>query len=231
MSPHALGQLTRERLPARILFTVKRGGPVRPDVLVADTGCGPAVVKDWAPRARLVRIVVGRVALRREQRAHRRLEGLACVPRLLGRLDASALVFEYRPGTRVSGSRPWLFHARFAESLSREVARIHGRGVVHLDLAHRGNVAADALGRPVVVDLGAAVCARPGSALGRWLLSGLALVDRRALRKWHSRLAGGPPGPPQRRRPWSRDPGSPQRPGSWGGGGVSEGGRGASRPT
>ena len=189
MSHHALGELTRERLPARTLFTIKRGGLLRPDVLVADTGAGPVVVKDWAPRSRPVRALLGRVALRREARAHRRLEGLACVPRLLGRLDARALVLEYRPGTRVSGRRPWIFDARFAESLAYQVARVHARGVVHLDLAHRSNVGADPAGEPVIFDLGAALCLRPRSALGRWLLRGFALADRRALRKWRRRLA------------------------------------------
>ena len=188
MSPHALGELTRARLPARILFTIKRGGLLRPDVLVADTGAGPVVVKDWAPRSRPVRTLLGPAALRREARAHRRLEGLACVPRLLGRLDARALVLEYRPATRISGARPWIFDAGFAESLAGQVARIHARGVVHLDLAHRGNVGADPAGEPVIFDLGAALCLRPRGALGRWLLLGLALADRRALRKWQRRL-------------------------------------------
>jgi len=192
VSRHALGELTRERLPARILFTIKRGAFLRPDVLVADSGAGPVVVKDWAQRSRPVRALLGPSALRREARAHRRLEGLACVPRLLGRLDAWALVLEYRPGTRVSGARPWIFDARFAEALAGEVARVHARGVVHLDLAHRSNIGAGPTGEPVIFDLGAALCLRNGSALGRWLLRGLALADRRALRKWRRRLGPDP---------------------------------------
>jgi hypothetical protein len=186
---HALEALTRERLPARILFTIKRGGRLRPDVLVADSGAGPVVVKDWAPRSRPVRALLAGAALRREARAHRRLEGLACVPRLLGRLDARALVLEYRPGTRVSGHRPWIFDARFAESLARAAGRVHARGVAHLDLSHRSNVGADLAGEPLIFDLGAALCLRPRSALARGLLRAFALVDLRALRKWRRRLA------------------------------------------
>jgi hypothetical protein len=188
VSPHALGQLTRERLPGRTLLVLKRGRRLRPDVLLAETGAGAAVVKDWAPRARWLRAALGRIALRREALAHRRLEGLACVPRLLGRLDAFALVLEYRPGTRISRGRPWLFDARFGRALTRTLAEIHGRGAVHLDLAHRGNVGADPAGRPVVFDLGAAVCFRPGGPAARWLLPALALADRRALRKWRRQL-------------------------------------------
>ena len=186
---HALGSLTRETLAARTLYRVASGRRLRPDVLVADRGDGPVVVKDWAPRSRAVRALLAPVALRREARAHGRLEGLACVPRLLGRLDAWAIVLEYRPGTRISHGRPWLFDAGFARALAACVAQIHARGVVHLDLAHRSNLGVDLQGRPLVFDFGAAACpGRPGP-LARALLHALALADLRALRKWRRRLA------------------------------------------
>jgi hypothetical protein len=120
-------------------------------------------------------------------------------------------VLEYRAGTRISRRRPWVFHAGFAAELARAVAEIHARGVIHLDLAHRGNVGADADGRPVVFDLGAALCLPPDRPIGRWLLRALALPDRRALRKWRRQLAKAQPGS------------------EWGA--ASGGGRGASRPT
>jgi hypothetical protein len=189
MSGHALGSLTRARLPARTLFAIKRGGWLRPDVLVAETGAGPVVVKDWSPRSRFVRATLGRAALRREARAHRRLEGVGCVPRLLGRLDATALVLEYRPGTRISRRRPWIYDAGFGRALAGAVAAIHARGVLHLDLAHRSNLGADPAGRPLVFDLGAALCLPAHGGLWRRLLPALALADRRALRKWRRRLA------------------------------------------
>jgi len=193
VSSHVLGDLTRERLPGRILFAIKRGGVLRPDVLLADGGGGPVVVKDWSPRPRWLRATLGRIALRREARAHRRLDGIACVPRLLGRLDSHALVLAYRAGTRISRRRPWIFHAGFAADLAAAVAEIHARGVVHLDLAHRGNVGADAAGRPAVFDLGSALCLRPAGRIRSWLLRGLVRVDRRALAKWRRRLAAEPP--------------------------------------
>ena len=54
------------------------------------------VVKDYEPRAPWVRRMLAPFLLRREVRAYRRLEGIAAVPRLLGRVDDLALVFEYR---------------------------------------------------------------------------------------------------------------------------------------
>jgi hypothetical protein len=193
VSGHALGELTRERLPECTLFAIRRGRSLRPDVLLVETGGGPAVVKDWGPRSRLARAVLAPLLLRREARAHRRLEGLACVPRLLGRLDARSLVFEYRPGTRIAPGRRWIFGPRFAADLADALAAVHARGVVHLDLAHRSNLGSDPAGRPLVFDLGAAVCARTDRPLGRWLLRALAAPDHRALRKWRRRLASGSP--------------------------------------
>ena len=214
MSAGGLGSLTRERLPARTLLWLKRGGRLRPDVILAESGAGPVVVKDWSRQPRLLRATLGRAALRRETRAHRRLAGLAAVPRLLGRLDPFALVLEYRAGARIGPGRPWLFDAGFAAALERALAPIHARGVIHLDLAHRSNVGADALGRPLVLDLGAALCL-PRGAAARALGAALVAVDRRALRKWRRRLAVA----------------APQAAGSGGSVGASEGARGASRPT
>jgi hypothetical protein len=220
MSAGGLGRLTRERLPGRTLLQLKRGGRLRPGVILADAGDGPVVVKDWSRQPRLLRATVGRVALAREARAHRRLAGLPCVPRLLGRLDAFALVLEYRAGTRICRGRPWIFDARFGAALERAVEEIHARGVIHLDLAHRGNVGADAIGRPLVLDLGAALCFRERAG-PRWLRSALASVDRRALRKWQRRLA-----------PSTRGGAAQAAQGAGSAGGAaSEAIRGARRPT
>ena len=67
---------------------------------------------------------------------------------------------------------------------------LHARGVAHLDLRHRGNVRADARGRPVLVDFGASLRCRPGGWAGRWLLPWAACLDLHALAKWR-RLTGG----------------------------------------
>ena len=222
MNAGGLGGLTRARLPGRTLLSLKGGSRLRPDVLLAESGAGPVVVKDWSRQPRLVRATLGRVLCAREARAHRRLAGPPHVPRLLGSLDAHALVLEYRAGVRVARGRPWLFDARFAAALERALAEIHARGVIHLDLAHRSNLGADPGGRPLVLDLGAALCLRRRAAM-RALHRALAAVDRRALRKWQRRLAAPAPRAPQ-------SAGSAGVPGAGGGSGASDGARGASRP-
>jgi RIO-like serine/threonine protein kinase len=119
--------------------------------------------------------------LRREERAYRRLEGIEAIPRLLGSLDAAALVFEYRSGVLLSRSLAGKLPPTFLSDLQSAITQIHGRGVVHLDLRHRSNILAGEDGRPVVIDFASAL---RGPVLV-WLLGWL---DRRALRKWRVRL-------------------------------------------
>ena len=75
--------------------------------------------------------------------------------------------------------------AGFVDELRQSVAAMHARGVVHLDLRHRSNVLAGDDGHPVLLDFASALRLRPRGRLARWL----AALDRRALRKWETRLA------------------------------------------
>ncbi len=171
----------RASLRQRTRAVLNRGGWGNPDVLLVDAESGAVVVKDYSPRSAFVRQWLGPWMLRREERAYRRLEGIEAVPRLLGSLDAAALVFEYRSGVLLSRSLAGKLPPTFLSDLQSAITQIHGRGVVHLDLRHRSNILAGEDGRPVVIDFASAL---RGPVLV-WLLGWL---DRRALRKWRVRL-------------------------------------------
>jgi hypothetical protein len=207
--------ITRENLSQRVLVTLERGSWKSPDVLLVESDRGRAVVKDFAPRARLVRATLGRLLIRRELAIYRALAGLPAVPRIHGRIDRFAFALEHRGGVRITRRRPWTFSPAFVEALRAAVAGLHARGVVHLDLSHRSNVRAAPDGSPVLIDFEASLRFRPGGLAGRTLLPLLRKVDERALAKW-AKLAAG------EGRPGAR----PDQPG-----GASEGGRGARRPT
>jgi serine/threonine protein kinase len=179
-----LAGLERANLEARTLATLQRGSWSSPDVLLVELGERRAVVKDFAPRSRLVRATFGRRQIRREAAIHRALADHPAVPALLGRLDAHALVVEHRPGPRLSLRRPWTFTPQFIAELERAVAGLHERGVVHGDLAHRSNVRASPSGSPVLIDFDAAWRFRPGGWLYRWLLPLAKRIDERGLAKW-----------------------------------------------
>lgn len=180
--------LSRGEIPERTRELLSRGGWGNPDVLLVESATGPVVVKDFAPRRWLVRRWLGPWLLRREARAYRRLAGIPAVPRLLGWLDASAIVLEFRPGVYLSRGLAGRLPPEFVENLEAAIREIHGRGVVHLDLRHRSNVLAGRDGRPVVIDFASALFFDGSTLVGRRALALFAEIDRRALRKWRIRL-------------------------------------------
>ncbi|MBW2230966.1 MAG: hypothetical protein JRG92_09395 [Deltaproteobacteria bacterium] len=180
--------LSRAVLAAATEAVLHRGGWGNPDVLLVHHAGRRVVVKDYAPRSAWVRSTIGRWLIAREACAYDWLQGSPGVPRLIGRLDAMALVIEYRPGERLSRELAPRLPATFLRELERRVDAMHGRGVLHLDLRHRGNILADEDGQPVLLDFASAIRLSPARAPGRWLLAGLARIDHRALDKWRARL-------------------------------------------
>ena len=180
--------LDRASLGERTRSVLHRGGWGNPDVLLVETGVGSVVVKDFAPRQRWIRRWLGPWLLRREARAYRRLSGVASVPRLLGRLDAAALVLEYRPGVFLSRSLAGELPPGFLEELEEAIDEMHRRGVVHFDLRHRSNILAGRDGRPVLLDFASALCFDVSTSMGRFLVASTSWVDRLAMRKWRTRL-------------------------------------------
>ncbi|MEZ4218833.1 MAG: hypothetical protein R3E88_20345 [Myxococcota bacterium] len=191
------------RAPSRLL---KRGRGAKPDVLAVAIAGETLVVKDYAPRAAWVRRLVAPRVLAREERVHRALAPHAAVPACLGRVDALALAFEYRPGEPLSRALAQRLgadaSARLLERLADAVARMHALGVVHLDLRHRDNVLCDSDGCPVLVDFAFAMCFRPGSFWYRWYRPTVLVYDEYAIAKWRDRLREG--APPRRRSAFGR---------------------------
>jgi serine/threonine protein kinase len=204
--------LSRANLAERTLQILHRGSRRNPDVLLVRSDAGAIVVKDFAPRGCLVRVLLAPWLQRRELRAYGRLAGHPAVPRPLGAIDPLAFALEYRPGERVSRKLRGRVPAGFVAELAEAIGAMHALGVVHLDLRHRSNVLVGEDGHPVLIDFASAVCFRPGSWAARRLLPLLAWLDRRAFEKWRVRL-------------------EPQPVRASGGGGASASGRGASRPT
>lgn len=180
--------VTRADIARRTRAVLSRGGRGNPEVRLVEGEAGPVVVKDFAAKGSLVRRFVGPWLLRREVRAYRRLGDVASVPRWLGWIDRQAIALEYRPGTLLSRSLADRLPEGFVDRVAREVAELHRRGVVHLDLRHRSNVLASEAGDPVLLDFASAMVFDPRSWLGRLGLAMLTPIDRRALSKWRARL-------------------------------------------
>jgi len=183
-----LRALGRARLAGCVVETLSAGGGGNADVLLVEVEGERVVIKDFSGRPAMLRETWGRLSIRREHRACMQLRGIEQIPRLLGALDAHALVFEYRPGTMLTRSLAGKLPATFVGELEGAIASMHARGVVHLDLRHRSNILADPDGRPVLLDFASALCLDPSREPSRSLLRVLGRIDRGALEKWRVRL-------------------------------------------
>ena len=146
-------------------------------------------LKDFAARPWPVRRLLGPWHLDREERAYRRLEGLAGIPRFLGRVDRCAMALEYVPGPTLATLRRGDLAEPFFAVLEALIGAMHERGVAHADL-HAHDVIAGPDQRPFVLDFSTAVC-RSAGPFGDWLFRQLCRADRRSVAKLRLRLAPG----------------------------------------
>ena len=72
------------------------------------------------------------------------------IPGKAGRIDRFAFALEFVPGKAIE--RDEVLPASFFTDLERLLRELHGRGVVHLDLRHKGNILASDKGEPFLLD-------------------------------------------------------------------------------
>jgi serine/threonine protein kinase len=181
--------LRREELAGAIVGVIKQGGPWKADLVLADLGGGPVVVKDFAGKSPLTRWL-GRIQIAREAGAYRWLAGAEGIPTFVGRIDEYALAIEWVDGeelSQASGARGR--ELELVDRLRAIVRGFHARGLVHNDLRGRENVLLTKSGDLRVVDFAGALRLRPGGVLHRLLGRPLGLADESAVLRWKERLA------------------------------------------
>jgi predicted Ser/Thr protein kinase len=192
----------RAPLPAALTVRVLKRGPWgKADILALGETGTEMILKDFSDKSRLVRWFGGR-QLRHERRALRRLAGLQGIPAVLGALPPCGLLLEPMPGSPITRwrRRPVAEILPMLDRLEALVARIHERGIAHLDLRKRDNILVSDDGRPGVIDFNASVLFRPGSLASRIVFPWLRRVDHAALLKWRSLLLPDHLTPSERRR-------------------------------
>jgi tRNA A-37 threonylcarbamoyl transferase component Bud32 len=155
----------------------------------------PIVLKDLAARPWPVRVLFGPWQLDREARAYARLEGVAGVPRFLGRVDRQAIALEFVAGRPLAGFRPGELPAAFFDRLDGILEAIHAAGVAHGDL-HRHDVLVGPGGEPCLVDFSTSlVMARGDDPLTAFLFRQMCRADRRSAAKLRLRFLPGSAAP------------------------------------
>jgi hypothetical protein len=174
----------REELADQIVTVLRTKRRRNADLYVVDLGDGPMVVKDFAKKSWWVRYL-GRVQIRHECHAYRKLEGMRGIPRFIGRIDRHALAIEQVDVTQLTYAP-----TRYSEGdkhlagLRTILEEFQVRGFVHLDLRGRRNVLIRADGDILVLDLAGAVWFRPGSFWHRLWRPLIRLNYRNTLFKW-----------------------------------------------
>lgn len=114
-------------------------------------------LKDFSGRSPLVRNTLGRFLLRRELRALQRLAGIHGVPGEAFRVDGHAIAARYLPGTILAKLPGERIGPQFLEALEALLARIHERGIVHMDTRGASNMLMLPDGSPGLFDFQAAL--------------------------------------------------------------------------
>lgn len=116
------------------------------------------VVKDFRPRARTVRLLIGRFLVHRELGALKRLAGIPATPQGVFRVDADALAYRFVPGRSLRGARDLVFGPDFFPTLERGLAAMHSQAnLAHFDLRNAKNILMTDTGEPLLLDFQSAV--------------------------------------------------------------------------
>ena len=165
-----------------------KGSPFgKPDLNRVEIGGRILMVKDVRGKNFLFRWTLGLWLIHKEWKIYSRLAGIEGIPKVFDRIDRFAFVMEYVPGKPINRGEnlpPSFFHQ--LELLLREV---HSRGVVHLDLRHKGNILLSDKGEPFLIDFNSSLHLEERGLLYQFLFPLLRWVDYAGLLKLKQRVS------------------------------------------
>lgn len=178
---------TRRQIETDTVEVLRGGAWWKPDVLVVATAGGRVVVKDYAAKGPVIRLL-GRLQIRHETHAYRWLGPMPGLPAFLGRVDSHALALEKIDGGPLAAAQPDHPDEEL-ERLAEIFAGFTAHCFLHLDLRSRHNVLRRCDGSPVVVDLAASLWIPQVRGLSALMRRGLKRLYGAVLLKWKALLA------------------------------------------
>ncbi len=179
--------MKRQDLERGLIHSIQKNAWCKPDINRVDIGESTFIVKDVRGKSFLYRWTLGLSAIRREWKVYNQLGGVKGIPRRVGRIDRFAFALEFIPGKAIQ--RDEALPASFFADLERILREIHGRGVVHLDLRHKGNILASAGGEPFLIDFNWSFAFKKKGILYRALFPLLRWVDYGGFLKLKQRVS------------------------------------------
>lgn len=128
--------------------------------------------------------------LHHEYAVYKKLENFSAVPKCYGLIDNQYLVLQYIHGLPIRQGRPQ-DEAQYFEQMFQAIARMHERGVAHMDLKKKDNLLVVDGNEPCVIDFGTAVIYQPGfHPLNHWRYKLAIRFDYNAWvkHKYHDRM-------------------------------------------
>ena len=177
-------------LRENIVQVFRQAGGTRPDVIQVIIEGENFVIKDYNPTGGLFGILAGRILVRREIKALKRLQGINGIPDLFRCTNSRVLITSFcKSQSAVDLTRP-INWTKFERKLQTLIVNMHKAGVAHCDLRGPGNILIDDNDAPWLVDYVACVFPAPHwNKPWNFLFSQACAADYSAVLKLKQKLA------------------------------------------
>jgi serine/threonine protein kinase len=178
--------MTREEMKSKSICLTK-GSFGKPDLNQVEVEGRSLMIKDVGRKNFFLRWTLGLWLIQKEWKIYSRLVGIKGVAQPIERIDRFAFAMEFIPGRpilRGESLPPSFFH-----ELERVLGDIHERGIVHMDLRHKGNILITEKGEPYLIDFNSSFAFKEKGFLRRYLFPLLRRVDDGGLLKLKKRIA------------------------------------------
>ena len=181
--------VTREEIDHLVAEVYPSSSLGKPDLKLIQKDGHRAIVKDYRRTPFPFRYTIATWLIWREYKFHRKLAGIKGVPRIYQKLDRYTNVFEYFDARPIERDHCDIIDDRFFEKLEKRIELIHTRGVVHLDLSHKGNILISRAGEPVIIDFNSGFYVGNGYIGRKIVLPLLKKIDYYGILKLKKRLS------------------------------------------
>lgn len=184
-------EYSRQQLEQNISCLLKEGkSPAAADIFLVEIDGEKLILKDFSRKKPIWRWLIGKIAIAREVKAYKLLQGLKGVARFYCQPDAYGLVIEYINGERLPHRKSqYKLPADFFQRLTNLVEQMHQRGVAHGDLRKK-NIFFTATGEPYILDFATATCVTSSSNwLKQIIFNRVCVIDNLAVKKLKAKLA------------------------------------------
>ncbi len=171
----------------REIVSCAKGNFGKPDLNQIEWEGRSLMVKDVRSKKFFLRWTLGLWLIHKEWKIYSRLSGAKGIPQPVERIDRFAFAMEFIPGRSILRGEP--LPPSFLPELEKVLREVHGRGVVHLDLRHKGNILVTEKGEPFLIDFNSSFAFKEKGFLRHFLFPLLRWVDYGGLLKLKKRVS------------------------------------------